>query len=97
MRPRRGDKTSRRIVQTSGRYLGMGLSILIDLLNPERIIIGGIYSRNRDLLQPIVQKIIQKEALARSQSVCRIVPSGLGEKIGDVASLSVAVMDEWEA
>lgn len=93
---RRGDKTARRIVQTSGEYLGMGLSILIDLLNPERIIIGGIYSRNEDLLFPSLQRTIRKEALSRSRSVCRIVPSGLGEKIGDVASLSVAVMDELE-
>lgn len=74
----------------------MGLSILIDLLNPERIIIGGIYSRNEDLLFPSLQRTIRKEALSRSRSVCRIVPSGLGEKIGDVASLSVAVMDELE-
>ena len=93
---RRGDKTACRILQTSGRYLGMGLSILIDLLNPERIIVGGIYSRNERLLQKEVLGVIRKEALVRSQSVCRIVPSGLGEKIGDIASLCVAVMDEWK-
>jgi glucokinase len=92
----KGDKTGRRIVQTSGRYLGRGLAVLIDLLNPERIIIGGIYSRNEKLLRPALQKELAQEALARSRSVCRIVSSELGEKIGDVASLCVAVMDQWE-
>lgn len=93
----RGDKTSVRILQTSAGYLGMGLSILIDLLNPERIILGGIYSRNEKFFAPAALKVIRREALARSQSVCRIVPSDLGEKIGDMASLCVALMDELEA
>lgn len=88
---RRGDKTSRRTLQTSARYLGRGLAILIDLLNPERIILGGIYSRNEGLLRPEMLKTIREEALGRSRSVCRIVPSRLGERIGDWAALSAAM------
>jgi len=91
----RGDKASLQILQASGHYLGMGLSILLDLLNPERIIIGGIYSRNERLFRPEVLRIFRREALSRSRSVCRIVPSALGEKIGDMASLSAALMDKW--
>lgn len=91
---RKGDKTARHVLQTSGRFLGMGLSVLIDLLNPERVILGGIYSRNEKFLKTEALRVIRKEALRRSRSVCRIVPSGLGEAIGDVASLSVAVMDD---
>lgn len=94
---RRGDKTAKRILQTSAHYLGMGLSILIDLLNPERIVIGGIYSRNAGLLRREVLKTVRREALSRSRAVCRIVPSGLGERIGDFAALSAAVIDDWEA
>jgi len=93
----RGDKTARRVLQTSGNYLGVGLSILLDLLNPERIILGGIYSRNRKLFNPAAFTVICREALAQTRSVCRIVPSGLGEKIGDISSLCVAMMDELEA
>ncbi|HEY5040286.1 MAG TPA: ROK family protein, partial [bacterium] len=93
----RGDKAARRILQISGWYLGMGLSILLDILNPERIIIGGIYSRNGGFFSPEALKVIRREALARSRSVCRIVPSGLGEKIDDIASLSVALMDDLKA
>jgi len=93
---KRGNKTSRQILKTSGQYLGMGLSILIDLLNPERIILGGIYSRNENLFRPEALKIIRKEALSRSRTACRILPSDLGDKIGDIASLSVAVMDDFK-
>jgi glucokinase len=93
----RGDKTARLVLQTSGNYLGAGLSILLDLLNPERIILGGIYSRNRKLFNPALFKVIRREALIQTRSVCQIVPSGLGEKIGDISSLCVAMMDELEA
>ena len=92
----RGDKTSRHILQISGNYLGVGLSILLDLLNPERIILGGIYSRNGKLFNPAVFKVIRREALTQTRSVCQIVPSGLGEKMGDISSLCVAMMDELE-
>ncbi|HUO57449.1 MAG TPA: ROK family protein [bacterium] len=91
---RGGNRKARELLRESARYLGKGLAILIDLLNPEIIILGGIYARNERLLRPEALKVIRKEALARSQSVCRIVPSGLGERIGDVAALSVAVMEE---
>ena len=92
----RGDKASRRILRTSGRYLGTGLSILLDLLNPERIIIGGIYSRNERFFRPEALKVIRRESLDQTRTRCRIVPSGLGEKIGDIASLCVALLDELE-
>ncbi len=92
----RGDKVSRRILEKSVGYLGLGLSILIDLLNPERIILGGIYYRNEKFFRSAALKVIRQEALARSRSVCQILPSGLGEKIGDIASLSVALMDELD-
>jgi len=37
--------------------------------------------------------VIQKEALSRSLNVCKIVPAGLGEEIGDYAALAVAVYE----
>jgi len=86
-----GDSVAIHILNTSGRYLGMGLSILLDILNPERIIIGGIFARCREFIQPAADEILKKEALSSSYHVCEILPAGLGEKIGDIASLCVAM------
>ena len=86
-----GDPVAIDILKMSGRYLGMGLSILVDILNPERIIIGGIFSRCREFIQPAAEEILRKEALTSSYHVCEILPAGLGEKIGDIASLCVAM------
>jgi glucokinase len=86
-----GDQTALEIYQRIGSKLGKGLAILIDILNPERIVIGSIYSRQRALLEPAALEELQKEALPGSLKVCKIVPAELGESVGDLASLSVAL------
>jgi glucokinase len=42
-------------------------------------------------LSKLSVEIIEKEALKGAWSVCKIVPAELGDKVGDVASLSVAI------
>jgi glucokinase len=87
----RGDKTAIEIFEISGKYLGKGLAILIDILNPELIVIGSVYARCRQFIEPACLKVIEQEALGPSRSVCRVVPAVLGEQVGDYASLSVAM------
>lgn len=87
---RAGDPLASEILENSARHLGQGLSIVIDILNPELIVIGSIYARNEDIMKPYVEKILSKEALPLANKVCRIVPAALGESIGDYAALSVA-------
>ena len=89
-----GDELALEIYRASGRYLGRGLAILVDILNPEIIVIGSIYERSEDLLWPSVQPVLEREALGRSLSRCRIVPARLGNRLGDFAALSVALQGE---
>jgi glucokinase len=86
----RGDPLAREILAQSGRYLGRGVSILIDILNPERIVIGGIYGRCIGFLEPSIDEEIRLEALPPAARACTVLPSGLGEAIGDYAALSIA-------
>lgn len=88
---RNGDLTAIEIFKTSGTYLGRGLSIIIDILNPEMIVIGSVYARSREFIEPACMEIIVQEALEPARRVCRIVPAALGEAVGDYASLSVAM------
>jgi glucokinase len=88
----KGDELAIAIYNTCAEYLGRGLSLLIDILNPEVIIMGSIYGRARSLLDTRMMQVIEREAYIGAHSVCKIVPAGLGEKIGDMAALSLAVM-----
>jgi glucokinase len=87
-----GDKTAIKILEISGEYLGKGLSILIDILNPEKIVIGSIYARCRHFIEPACLEVVEREALEPARAVCRILPAALGEAVGDYASLSVAMV-----
>jgi glucokinase len=89
----RGDPAAKEIFRISGHYLGMGLALLIDLLNPERIVIGSIFARSFGLLWPEAEKAVTAEALKISRDACEILPSALGDEIGDYASLSVALYE----
>jgi glucokinase len=90
-----GDETALQVWGLVGRQLGRGLAILVDVLNPERIILGSIYGHQRALLEPVALRVLAEEAIPHSLSVCQIVPAGLGENVGDYAGLSVA-MQVWQ-
>lgn len=87
-----GDETAIEVYRNCGEYLGKGLSILIDILNPEVIVIGSIFGRSHNLLWEHTEKVINKEALSIAAKVCKVVPAGLGEKIGDYAAVATALL-----
>lgn len=86
-----GDPTAIEVYRLCGEYLGRGLSILIDILNPEKIVIGSIFTRSRNGLWESCKEIIEKEALQVSWDCCEVVPAQLSENIGDFAALTVGV------
>lgn len=88
-----GDPVALEIIQVSAEYLGRGLAVLIDILNPECIVIGSIYARNEMLFKPHVDRILAEEAIPSAVEVCQIKPSLLGETIGDFAALCVALYE----
>ena len=84
-----GDTFAKEVYLKCAEYLGKGLSIIIDILNPEAVVIGSIYERNQEFFSAIVNEIIKKEALSFNAEVCKILPAELGDSIGDFAALGV--------
>ena len=92
-----GDALALDIWATVGEYLGRGLAVLVDVLNPERIVIGSIYGRQRALLEAAAMRTLRAEAHPHALAACEVVPAGLGEQVGDYASLAVALWALEEA
>ncbi len=86
----KGNRDAADVYALCGKKLGEGLSMLIDILNPECIVIGSIFERSEDLIRPEMEKAIKREALSYAGEVCRVVPAKLGNNIGDWAALAVA-------
>ena len=89
-RVRAGDPDCLDVFRESAEKLAVILAYTIDILNPEVITLGGVFMRNADLFMEIVNPILDREVLSLSRQVCRIVPAGLGENVGDYAALAVA-------
>jgi len=85
-----GDAFCTSVFQESAEKLATILAYTIDILNPEVISLGGVFMRQAERFMKIVDPILDREALSLSRAVCRIVPAGLGESIGDYAALAVA-------
>ena len=94
VRAEAGDAEAVSIYERVGSDLGKALAILVDILNPEAVVIGSIYVRSREFIEPSMRHSLEKYALAQSVRAVRIVPAALGESLGDCAALCVAEMGE---
>ena len=86
-----GDADALTVLNQAGHWLGRGLAMLLDILNPEVIVIGSLAVRLGELVLAPAREEIRREALPGAVAACRIVPAALGEKLGDVAALCAAI------
>jgi N-acetylglucosamine repressor len=78
---RAGDRFATRLISDAGAYLGRGVVGLVNLLNPELIVIGGgVASAVGDLFLPEVQRVVCDRAMIYSVKQVRIRISELEEK-----------------
>ena len=87
---RHGKAEALAVFKESGRRLGAGLAMLVDILNPECIVLGSMYVRCGDLLDAPMREVLEQEALPGPLSACRIVASELGERLGEYQAVAVA-------
>ena len=80
------------VYRICGEMLGRGLAILIDVLNPECIVLGSVFQRCEHLLRDAMEQVLKTECLPAARAVCQVVPAHLKENIGDYAALAVASM-----
>lgn len=88
---RKGDMVALQFYEETGRMLGRGISLLVDMLNPEGVIIGSNFVRYEALLRPAMEEALRKEALSHSLRALRVMGAGMGEALGDYASIMVAL------
>lgn len=85
-----GDELCRRILEVSGEYLGRGVAILLDVLNPDTVVIGSIFARAESHLRPAMERSLRKEARPETLAACDVIAATLGENIGNYAALAIA-------
>ena len=81
-----GDRTARRVWSDVGRLLGIGVANLINLLNPDRVVIGGGVSEAWRWFAPSLERTVRSQAMAAAFDGVRIVRATLGNQAGIVGS-----------
>lgn len=81
-----GDPVAQRIFTIMGEYIGIGLASVVNLLNPERIIVGGGVADAGEILLAPMAEALKKRAMKIAGSAVEIVPAQLGNTAGVIGS-----------
>ena len=75
---RKGDTVARAVFRDAGEALGTAVASLINVFNPDAVVIGGGVSASFDLFSPHVHRIVKRRAFAVPAAMVRIERSCLG-------------------
>lgn len=81
-----GDPVAKQIFRIMGEYIGIGLTSVINLLNPEKVIIGGGVAAAGDILFDPIKETIAKRAMTIQKEAVEIVPAQLGNTAGVIGA-----------
>ena len=83
---KQGDVVAQRIFTIMGEYIGTGLASVVNLLNPEKIIIGGGVADAGEILFAPLKEALLKRAMPISGAAVEIVPAKLGNTAGVIGA-----------
>lgn len=86
-----GDPLARQLMERAGYYIGLGISILINVLNPQAIILGGGVSRSLPLFQKPLEAAVEAHSLSSIRQGTRLLPAALGDDSGLFGALALAL------
>jgi glucokinase-like ROK family protein len=90
------DRLAIEAVRETGRYLGMGVISLVNLLNPQFIIIGGRISRVAQILIQPIKEMVLRYALPIPAQRVKILPAHFGEDAGVIGAATLVLQDVFE-
>jgi glucokinase len=81
-----GDRLAREVLQETGYYFGLGLAMLVQLFNPELIVIGGGLTRAGPLLMDEVARGLHENVQPELRDTVRLAPWQLEDNIGIIGA-----------
>jgi len=88
---RAGDAATNAMLSERAHYLGLALANLVNVLNPDLIVLGGIYAQGADLLVPTIEATIRQRAFAGLGEQVRVQTARFGPYAGVVGAAALAL------
>jgi glucokinase len=85
-----GDAAARATIGGLGRHLGVGMTSLVNVFNPEVIVVGGGLVATGDLLLAPARAVVAERALVPARDQVRIVPARFGDESGMLGAAALA-------
>jgi predicted NBD/HSP70 family sugar kinase len=86
-----GDTACRRVIVDAGRQVGLAAANMCNLLNPERIVLGGELSQAADLLIEPMRDVISRHGIPSAARRVDIVPAALGSRSQVLGAVALAL------
>lgn len=87
------DHEALHVAEVAGTWMGRGCALLIDALNPQVIVFGSLGVALGERILAPARRVIAQEALPQAAAACELIPSVMGDRIGDVAALMAALTE----
>ena len=88
---RDGDALAMALVEETAYYMGWGIANLVNILNPQIVLLGTIAVAAGDLLLYPIRRTVTEMAMQRPVETVKIMPAELGDSIGDLAAISLVI------
>ena len=88
---RHGDELALKLVDVTAYYMGWGIANVVNIINPDIVLLGTIAIAAGDLLLNPIRKTVADLAMTRPAEIVNIMPAELGESLGDMAAISLVV------
>ena len=79
------------MIEDSACYLGVALANLVNIMNPEMILLGGMFAQGQDLILPIAESKMRSVAFAGLGENVKISPTQFGWRAGVIGAASLAL------
>ncbi|MGC9398789.1 MAG: ROK family transcriptional regulator [Anaerolineae bacterium] len=87
----RGDTATRDMLEERACYMGLALANLVNVLNPDRIILGGLYAQGTKWLLPATQATLRQRAFADLGKRVQVEITGFGDEVGAIGAAALAL------
>lgn len=88
---RAGDQPTQEMLTGQARYLGIALANLVNILNPDLILLGGIFSQGEDLLLPRIEETMRQQSFANLGKQVQLSPTSFGKQAGTIGGAALAL------
>ena len=86
-----GDVGCRRVIADAGRYIGVAVANLCNLLSPELVIVGGDLAAAGDLLLQPLRDAVRRYAIPSAAHAVEVVQGSLGERAEVMGAVALAL------